>query len=116
MKYRTTQKYVRESYPTTIGVGYCTLQYLLRYREPEAYTARAEGWGADIYRVFPGVAIVTGYDPFGAIRPDYEVSRRYETKAEAIACNTRIPEERKRREINDLLRLYVNEVTGVERV
>ena len=55
-----------------ICVPYCGLQNLLNYESPVAYTARREGWAADIYDMGGGVAIVTGYTPFGNIRPYYE--------------------------------------------
>lgn len=84
MKFKTTQKEIKASYPRIIKVGYCTLQTLLDCKSPVAYTERREGWAADIYDVGGGVAIVTGYSPFGNIIPAYNISREYEIKAEKI--------------------------------
>ena len=61
MKFKTTQKEIRANYNEIICVPYCGLQNLLNYESPVAYTARREGWGADIYDMGGGVAIVTGY-------------------------------------------------------
>lgn len=83
MKFKTTKKAVMTGYDTVICIGYCDLQHLLNYESPVAYTARREGWGADIYD-FDDTAIVTGYSPFGTIRPKYELVREYEDKAKHI--------------------------------
>ena len=85
MKFKTTQKAIRANYNEIICVPYCGLQNLLNYENPVAYTARCEGWAADIYDMGGGVAIVTGYAPFGNIRPPYELRERYETDAEKSA-------------------------------
>ena len=84
MKFKTTKKAVNEGYGTRIEIGYADLQFLLKYKDPAAYTTRTEGWGADIYD-FGNVAIVTGYAPFGNFRPDYDMVHRYDKAAEK-AC------------------------------
>ena len=63
-----------------IKTPYCAPQHLLWYESPVAYTVRKEGWGADIYS-FDGIAIVTGYAPFGDIRPAHDVNEHYNTLA-----------------------------------
>lgn len=45
MKYKTTQRDVKNGYSNVIGVGYCGLQHLLNGESPAAYTVRREGWG-----------------------------------------------------------------------
>ena len=64
MKFKTTQKQIKTNY-TVIKVPYCGLQTLLRYRSPIAYTTRVEGWASDVYDLGYGVAVSTGYQPFG---------------------------------------------------
>lgn len=86
MKCRTTQKEIRYNFDKIICIPYCGLQSLLRYQNPFAYTVRREGWAADIYDMGGGVAITTGYAPFGKIRPPYETMQRYEKQAEEL-CN-----------------------------
>lgn len=49
--------------------------------DPAAYTAGVYGWNADIYPITSGVAICTGYRPFGNIKPDRETVSRYEKRA-----------------------------------
>lgn len=82
MKYKTTQKEVKAGYDRVLSVGYCTLQHLLNYKAPVAYTTRREGWGSDIYELTPGIAISTGYAPFGKGKQiPYETLRKYDDKA-----------------------------------
>lgn len=90
MKFKTTQKAIWANYNKIICVPYCGLQNLLNYESPVAYTVRREGWAADIYDMGGGVAIVTGYAPFGNIRPSYELRERYETDAEKSAVIIRL--------------------------
>lgn len=84
MKFKTTQKEIRANYNKIICVSYCALQNLLNYETPVAYTVRREGWAADIYDMGGGIAIVTGYSPFGNIRPTYEQVKAVEEQAEKV--------------------------------
>ena len=113
MKYRTTKKEVNTGYENKICVGFCNLQYLLGYENPIAYTARREGWGADIYD-FGNTAIVTGYAPFGNIRPGYDVCKRYETEAEKIRYNYSLSWEDQKERLNQLIKEFITEVTKHE--
>lgn len=88
MKFKTTRKAIMANYGTVIEVDYCELQNLLKYKSPVAYTAGVYGWNADIYE-FGGVAIVTGYRPFGNIRLNREIMDKYEKEAENIYNNYR---------------------------
>ena len=114
MKFHTTQKAIKNGYDTIISVNYCRLQALLSCAEPIAYTTRREGWGADIYDIDGTTAIVTGYAPFGNVRPDYETLTAYENRAEAIHreyCRTLTYDEM-RDQLRDLLREFIQEVTS----
>ena len=83
MKYATTKKAILSNYPNVIKVGYCSLQALLKFHSPSAYTAsKTYGWRADVYEITPDTVIVTGYAPFGNIVPDYEIIKKYEEKAQ----------------------------------
>lgn len=110
MKFKTTQKAVKAGYTVTICIPYCDIQTLLSYENPVAYTTRREGWAADIYDMGGSVAIVTGYAPFGNIRPAYDVRRRYEEQARKIRYGSLKWEEQKE-QLHELLRQFVEEVT-----
>ena len=110
MKFRTTQKVIKENFGTIICVPYCGLQNLLNYENPVAYTVRREWWAADIYDMGGGVAIVTGYEPFGNIRPSYELRKRYETDAEKILYISGY--EEKRDALRELQRAFIDEAVN----
>lgn len=116
MKFKTTQKTIRANYGTIICVPYCGLQDLLNYENPVAYTVRPEGWAADIYDMGGGVAIVTGYAPFGNVRPSYELRERYEKQAKQIRNKYWTVEmcekwEDEQNEMKQLVRAFIEEVT-----
>ena len=109
MKFKTTQKAIKQGYDNVICVSYCALQRLLSCESEIAYTTRIEGWGADIYQ-FGNTAIVTGYAPFGNIRPGYEVNQRYEEKA-AKATEGIYNWQEKKAILAGLIEEYIKEVT-----
>lgn len=81
MKAKRTMRDIKSQYPTIIQVSYCDAQNMLCMDNPAAYTAGVYGWNADIYPITSGVAICTGYRPFGNIKPDRETVSRYEKRA-----------------------------------
>lgn len=109
MKYKTTKRDVTNGYTNVIGVSYCGLQTLLRCETETAYTTRREGWGADVYD-FGSVAIVTGYAPFGDVRPNYETIRKYEEAAKKIAYNYNLKYEEQKKQLLDLIHEFISEV------
>lgn len=76
MSIKTTQKSVKETYRYVIAVGYCKMQGILQGYTPIAHTERREGWAADVYD-FGSCAIVTGYAPFGNVKPTYSEIRAF---------------------------------------
>ena len=110
MKFKTTQKEIRENFNKIICVPYCGLQTLLNYESPVAYTSRREGWAADIYDMGGGVAIVTGYAPFGNVRFGYDICRKYEKQAEKIRYNYTLSYDRQRDMLKSLAKKFVKEV------
>ena len=109
MKFRTTKKYILNNGGPIISVPYCSLQTLLRYEEPVAYTAGRNGWGADIYTI-GGATIVTGYAPFGNITPDYDTLDRYEKEAKRITLGIE-DYGMKAGAVDMLLKTFIREVT-----
>ena len=109
MKFKTTQKAIKQGYNNIICVSYCALQQLLSCESEIAYTTRIEGWGADIYQ-FGNTAIVTGYAPFGNIRPGYEVNQRYEQRATEATKGVYKWGEKKAI-LQELIKEYIQEVT-----
>lgn len=113
MKFKTTQKAVKEGYRNIIKVGYCDLQYLLYYKNPIAYTCGVYGWNADIYEIGRGSAICTGYKPFGDIRPDYELVREYDEKAEKIVLSwNKYEHDEILKMLDELLNEFIERILG----
>ena len=112
MKFRVTQKEIKANFSKIICVPYCRLKNLLYCESPIAYTARREGWAADIYDMGGGVAIVTGYAPFGNIRPAYELLEQYEKQAESIRYNYPLSWTEQREKLRQLAGEFIREATN----
>lgn len=112
MKYKTTKKAVMNGYAHVIYTGYCNLQTLLSWKPETAYTTRAEGWGADVYD-FGNTAIVTGYAPFGNIRPDYALCMKYEEAARGIKQERDTPYDEQKKRLEALTGKFIKEVKGL---
>ena len=109
MKFKTTKKVINEAYRNIICVGYADLSYLLTYIEPMAYTCGVYGWNADIYNI-NGKVLVTGYRPFGNIKPDYDIVNKYNMTARDIIHNGNDCVEIKEK-LNNLINEFIEEVT-----
>ena len=110
MKFKTTRKQINQNYNRVICIGYCQAQYLLNGKNPIAYNSGVYGWNCDIYDI-NGVAIVTGYNPFGNIRPDYETIKKYEDEACRIACNSWGSYQNMIDKLDQLLNQFIEEVS-----
>ena len=104
---KLTRKEVLNSFKC-YQVGYCELQYLLRYISADGYTAGVYGWNADIY-IFDNIALVTGSHPFGR-EINHETARKYEQKARKIVDNYDLSYEQKKKKTNKLLEKFIEEV------
>ena len=105
MKFKTTRKAITANYGTVISAGYCDLQHLFAREEAAAYTAGVYGWNADIY-TFGGVAIVTGYRPFGNTDAEYTITRYYNDKAKTIVNDWDYKGDKKEA-LRNLIREYI---------
>lgn len=109
MKFKTTKKEIMNGYRDIICVGYCNLQNMLNTENPIAYTTRAEGWGSDIYE-FGNIAIVTGYAPFGNIRPNYDIQKKYDDMAEKIVYDYSIQWADRKIKLLNLIEQFISEI------
>lgn len=89
MKTYTTIKSIRQNWSNVWRCGYCDLQYIMRYEEPNYYNSGVYGWNCDIYCDFKrDVAITTGYrNMTGRVIPN-ELIERYSNVAKEICKNT----------------------------
>ena len=108
MKIKTTQKEIMNNFKKIVCVGYCNLQHLLNYESPIYYTTRREGWASDIY-IFDDIAITTGYAPFGNIRVNYDILRKYDENARKVVESWEIKHDEKVEKVNKLLEKFLKE-------
>lgn len=101
MKMNVTRRFVCTSFTNIISVSYDALQDLLKYEHPSYFTSGIYGWNADVYGIDFDTCIVTGYRPFGNIRPTYALTDLFNRAAQKADT----PEKCK-----DLLNAFVKEV------
>ena len=110
MKFKTTKKEIYQNFNSVISIGYCDAQYLLQGKNPIAYNAGYYGWNCDIYDI-NGVAIVTGYRPWGNIHPDYNTIKKYDDEARQIRGDSRRNYQKMLDQVDQLLNQFIKEVT-----
>lgn len=110
MKVKVTKKGIKENYKNIIRVGYSELQFLLTGKNPNFYTTRTEGWGADIYEINNTTCITTGYTPFGNIEIERNIIKKYEDKARKICCDYSLSWEQQTKKLNKLFDKFIKEV------
>ena len=111
-KAKVTERFIKQSFPRVIEVGYCGLQNLLSCRDPQWYTCGVYGWNADIYMVDMDTVIVTGYRPFGKYNGN-PASRKYEEFADEVNKSLRfIDYDKRKAELHRLIAEFVKEVCG----
>lgn len=108
MKFKATRKMIMNNYHKVIEISYCGVQHLLYHKSPIAYTCGVYGWNSDIYDLGNGVAIVTGYRPFGNIHPNYSIVNAYDRIARGVIETT--PYELREKALSKLLNEFIEEV------
>ena len=99
-------KEIKKGYYYIISIGYCDLQYLLKYENPVAYAKGVYGWKYDVYQLDGNVALVTGYSPVKSknTKKDYTIIRKYDELAKNAT----------REELKGLLEQFVKEMLVIE--
>ena len=112
MKFKVSKKEISQNFYKIIGTGYCNIDYLLKFHDPVAYSARAEGWACDYYDI-NGVLISTGYAPLSSknTHSTYDIIKKYDDQAREIACDYHMAWEEQKDKIEKLLQDYMKEVT-----
>ena len=113
MKIRVTEKQIKEGFRNIVCVGYCDLQYLFYYKDPDFNTSGVYGWKADFYKINNNTIISTGYSPIGTIR-NYKLNRKYDEKAKEIVLNYDMEYEKKKNKLEKLLEKYIEEIMKEE--
>lgn len=106
MKFKTTRKAIVNGSDYILSVGYCDLQYLLRYHSPIAYTSGVYGWNFDVYEVY-GVTICTGYRGMPGKRANNVLE--YNKKAESIIDDTSLTWQEQEEKLEELLQEFLKQ-------
>ncbi len=95
----------------TISAGYCSIQNLLHYQEPFAYSQGTYGWNCDYYNI-NGTIIATGYRTPNLPRPDYDTIKEYDNKAERIiySFDDAVKGGSRRNTVNELLNEFIEKI------
>lgn len=110
MKFKTTEKAIKQNYYIVVKVGYCDLQHLFQYRSPIAYTCGTYGWKADFYELKPNLIVSTGYAPIGKKYISNDRIREYEKKAEKIVYDWNMKYEDRVHKLDVLIDQFASEV------
>ena len=103
MKFKLTNKQVKNQFTNIKSTGYCDLACLLRSIEPIAYTCGVYGWNYDVYTVH-GLTICTGYRNMPGER--LQKVSEYEQKARKIMSNYDIPYDERCNKVSELLKEF----------
>lgn len=88
MKIKTTMKNIRSNWKHVFYCGYCDMQDIFRYEEPQYYNCGVYGWNCDIYCDFyRDIAITTGYRNMTGKRIPHELIEKYSKIAKEICKN-----------------------------
>lgn len=108
MKYNTSKKAMRNYYGNNLYcVGYCELQYLLHYKNANAYSYGVYGWSCDYYEM-EEICISTGYSPIGK-RINYETAKKYNDKAREL-IHSPLHYEEITEKLNQLIKEFIQEI------
>lgn len=85
MKKQTSIKFIKGYFNKVFYCGYCDLQYIFRYEDPDYYNSGVYGWNCDIYVDYSrDIAITTGYRNMTGKRIPDELIKKYSEIAKAI--------------------------------
>lgn len=106
-----TRKEITNRFNYVYSVGYCDLQYLLRYQNKVGSNSGVYGWNYNIYGLDNNqIAICTGYRGMPGERIDSDIIKKYEEKAKKITYDYSLKWEDQKKKINKLLEKFIAEI------
>lgn len=109
MKFKTTNKALREGYARIYQCGYCDLANLLRHESAKAYASGVYGWNYDVYEI-DGIAITTGYRGMIGERIPSEIIKKYEAKAKKAIEASRFDYKKCKSALDKLITKFAEEL------
>ena len=110
-KVEVTRKWIASNY-TCIGVGYCSLQYLLWFQSKKFYTTGVYGWNFDAY-TFGNFCVTTGYRNM-IHHIEAENVKEYDNKAKEIIKDSRLSYEEQKNKVNALLKQFLGKTFNAD--
>ena len=98
-KLKTSQLKMKTFSPIVLGVGYCELQYLLKYESPIAYATSKYGWVCDLYMINDKYSIATGYSYSRACNEQLTSEQWDELQAIEKYCFDNHPDRQTRKDL-----------------
>ena len=84
-KIKTDMKRINNGFRKVFQTGYCDLQCIYTYEEPQYYNCGVYGWNCDIYVDYKrDIAITTGYRNMRGASIPYELIKKYSDIAKKI--------------------------------
>ena len=84
-KIKTDMKTINNGFKKVFRAGYCDLQYIYEYEEPQYYNCGVYGWNCDIYVDYKrDIAITTGYRNMRGASIPHELIKKYSDIAKEI--------------------------------
>lgn len=112
MKFRTTQKAIRDGYTKIFKCGYCDLSNLFRHTSPTAYTCGVYGWNFDLYDI-DDIAITTGYRGMIGKRIPFELLQKYEKKARQAIERENFDYKKTKSALDKLIKKFIEELRAL---
>ena len=125
MKAQISKKEVRNANSRIISIGYCDMQFLLRYHDCNLYSAGIYGWSCDYYIInsdntggmfTPYTVISTGYQPLSNSKttPDTKLLRLFEKYASLVLDSATVASTAvKQSWLNKLLSAFVHHAVSM---
>ena len=106
-----TRKEIYNSFDKVYSVGYCDLQYLLKFQNRCGFNMGVYGWNYDIFS-FGDIAICTGYRGTPGKKIPFEIRNKYEQKAKKIT-ESLVPYDEYKKKIKRLVNNFIKELQEV---
>lgn len=89
MKRQTTMTNITRTFKKVYQTGYCNLQNIFKYDEPQYYNCGMYGWNCDTYIDYErDIAITTGYRNMRGVMIPREIIKKYDEIAVNILKDT----------------------------
>lgn len=116
-KQHTTIKNIKNNYRKVFRTGYCDLQDIYKYHNPQFYNAGVYGWNCDIYIDYTrDIAITTGYRNMAGVMIPKELIEKYSDIAKGLYTNWKsweAPFEELQKALEENINNFLNELNNL---